>query len=167
MRLEITKLSRIPYFLVHFARNTIKAHSVLTLAETLWDRKSTMLAHFPRHTIKTHAGLSKMSSKLEINCILGPEVVPDEPGRPAGPAWPAGLTWPPDGLPWLAWLAVCPAGSGHQLQRLRPPTPITAGGLRGIRQMEGSGIHPATLGSAILMFWGSILQGYGISHRNP
>ena len=67
--------------------------------------------------------------KLEMNGILGPEVVPDEPGRAAGPAWPAGLAWPPGGLPWLAWLAICPAGSGRQQQRGRPPAPITAGGL--------------------------------------
>ena len=72
-----------------------------------------------------------MSSKLEIDGILGPEVVPDEPGRPAGPAWPAGLAWPPGGLPWLAWLAICLAGSGRQQQRGRPPAPITAGGLFG------------------------------------
>ena len=44
--------------------------------------------------------------------FLGPEVVPDEPGRAAGPAWPAGLAWAPGGLPWLAWLAICLARSG-------------------------------------------------------
>ena len=54
------------------------------------------------------------------------------PGRAAGPAWPAGLAWPPGGPPGLAWPAVCPAGSGRQQQRSRPPTPITAGGLFGI-----------------------------------
>ena len=56
-----------------------------------------------------------------MNGFLGPEVVPDEPGRAAGPAWPAGLAWAPGGLPWLAWLAICLAGSGRQQQRGSPP----------------------------------------------
>ena len=97
---------------IHFPRNTIKTHSVLTLAETLRDTKSVMLAHFSRNTIKTHARLPKISSDFGQNCFLGPEVVPDEPGRAAGPAWPAGLAWAPGGLPWLAWLAICLARSG-------------------------------------------------------
>ena len=115
-----------------FPPNTDKTHSVLTLVETLGDPKSVMLGHFSRNTIKTPARLpQKFVKKQELMAFWAPKWSQTSPGRAAGPAWPAGLAWPPGGLPGLAWPAVCPAGSGRQQQRSRPPTPITAGGLFG------------------------------------
>ena len=118
---------------VHFSRNTTRTHSFFTLAETLGDPKSVMLGHFSRNTIKTPARLPQnFVKKQELMAFWAPKWSQTSPGRAAGPAWPAGLAWPPGGLPGLAWPAVCPAGSGRQQQRSRPPTPITAGGLCGI-----------------------------------
>ena len=45
----------------------------------------------------------------------GPEVVPDEPGWPAGPAWLAGLAWPAGWLP--GWRPAWPAAT-------EPPPPL-------------------------------------------
>ena len=69
---------------------------------------------------KKLVAFGKSLMNLVNDSFSGPEVVPDEPGWPAGPAWLAGLAWPPGGLPWLAWLAICLAGSGRQQQRSRP-----------------------------------------------
>ena len=52
------------------------------------------------------------------NYFWGPEVVPDEPGWPAGPAWLAGL-------PWLAWLASHLAGA-RKVVGGSGPTPAMA-----------------------------------------
>ena len=84
---------------VRFSRNTTRTHSFLTLVETLGDPKSVMLGHFSRNTIKTPARLPQNSSKTEMNGILGPEVVPDEP-RPGRRASLAG--WPCLAARWAA-----------------------------------------------------------------
>ena len=51
-------------------------------------------------------------------CFSGPEVVPDEPGWPAGPAWLADLAWLADWLP--GWRPAWP-GAGANSNDSAPP----------------------------------------------
>ncbi len=144
---EIQKmqLKIIILILSHFSRNPIRMPPRFTqISLESWDECVLgLIIHFTRNPIITTPSRFGLKSLICMNkCVLGPQVVPDEPGRPAGPAWlspagPPGLLagWPCLAGRWAAWLARLAswlARSGRQEEECRPPAPITAGGLFGI-----------------------------------
>ena len=100
--IEFTKDREFAYFIMKdlpFGIKGILIAGVLSAAmstlsssiNAFWD----LLIHFTRNTIKNTPNWLREFIEILGECVSGPQMVADEPGRLAGPAWLAGLHGPP------------------------------------------------------------------------